>query len=112
MVRPATPTRMVANAMAEMKAKKMLPANAWTRRGALRLVPPCRGDEVATDDGGCSEAEEGGHDVEASDQDHGPHHALACCLGVGHRVEADQDVGQPAVPKIRARPREIRSGAP
>jgi len=41
MVRPATPTRMVANAMAEMKAKKMLPANAWARRGALRLVPPC-----------------------------------------------------------------------
>ena len=40
MVRPATTARMVAKAMAEMKAKKTSPPSAWASRGALMLVPP------------------------------------------------------------------------
>src|SRR5450755_257055 len=40
MVRPATTARMVAKAMAEMKAKKIGPARALASSGALMLVPP------------------------------------------------------------------------
>ena len=40
MVSPATTARIVAKAMAEMKAKKTLPASACASSGALMLVPP------------------------------------------------------------------------
>ena len=40
MVRPATTARMVAKAMAEMNAKKMLPPRALASKGALILLPP------------------------------------------------------------------------
>lgn len=42
------------------------------------------GDEVAANDGGSAETEEGGHDVEATDEGHGPNDAMARGLGVGN----------------------------
>ncbi len=41
-----------------------------------------------------AEAEEGGHDVEQSDQRHRPHHRSARGGRIGHDVEAHQDVRQ------------------
>ena len=66
------------------------------------LVPPCVADEVAADDGGGAEAKERGHDVEAADQDHGPDHAVARGLRVGHGVEPDQNVRQAGGSKDQA----------
>ena len=40
MVKPATTARIVANAIAEMNAKKTFPARACASSGALMLVPP------------------------------------------------------------------------
>ena len=40
MVKPATTARIVANATAEMNAKKTSPAKAWASSGALMFVPP------------------------------------------------------------------------
>ena len=40
MVNPATTARIVANATAEMKAKKTSPASACASNGALMLMPP------------------------------------------------------------------------
>ena len=51
-------------------------------------------DEVTAYDGRGSEAEKGGHDVEAADNDHRPDDGETRGLGIGNRVEADQDVGQ------------------
>ena len=52
-----------------------------------------RGDEVATDDRRCAEAEERGHNIETPDQNHRPNHADAGGPGIGHSVEAYQNVG-------------------
>ena len=45
MVNPATTARIVANATAEMNAKKTSPAKACANSGALMLMPPF--DEIA-----------------------------------------------------------------
>ena len=58
------------------------------------LLPPWLGDVIASDDGGRAEAEKRRHDVEAADQDHRPDDADARRFGVGHGVEANQDVRQ------------------
>ena len=65
--------------------------------GELRGCHVCSAmgcDIVRPHEAGSAEAEECGHDVEKTNDDHRPYHTRARRLGIGHGVEANEDVGQ------------------
>ena len=82
-VRPATTARIVANAIAEMNAKKTAPARACASSGALMFVPPCALMIVRPHDRRRPESQERRHNVEAADQHHRPHHAVRAVFASG-----------------------------
>ena len=83
-----------------MKARKRFPPSASAKQRCGH-VPGLvgGGDFFLSDEQRRAEAEEGGHDVEGADDEHGPHHGDPRFPGRRDRVEADQDVGESGRPR-------------
>ena len=95
-VSPATTARMVAKATAAMKPRNMVPP-VTSARSRADMLPPLS-NLVITSWPTSTMAPKPmmkGQDVEVGDEARGVEHALPGLFGVGHGVEAHEDVGQP-----------------
>ena len=94
-VSPATTARIVANATAAMKPRKGVPPSSSATSGAAMLPPAsiCR-ISLAPDQRRRAEADDRDDQVEVADESRRVEHRRPRRLGVGHGVEAHQDVRQ------------------
>src|SRR5208283_1282445 len=74
------------------ESEEDVPGERLREKWGAHVGATMRADEVAANNGGSAEPEEGSHDVEAADECHGPNDAVACGFGVGNSVEAHKNV--------------------
>ena len=99
-VSPATTARMVAKATAAMNPRNGVPPSSSATSGAAMLPPASiRRISVAADQRRGAEPDDRNDQIEVADESGGVEHGGAGRSGVGHGVEAHQDVRQSEQPE-------------